>query len=85
MYTRVRQCVLWYVQLPSWGTQPGIAKMPEVKGNGGSQAQGGQVRVRETRIHTTRPAPSPLMLDIRAWPRQDWIFYVYICWEINTC
>lgn len=59
--------LLWYVQLPSWRTQPGIAKMLEVKGDGGSRAQGGQVRVRETRIHTTGLAPSPFTLDIRAW------------------
>lgn len=50
----------------SWQNQPGIAKMPEVKGDGESRAQEGQVRGRETRIHTTRLAPLPFKLDVKA-------------------
>lgn len=57
--------LLWYIQLPPWQNQPGIAKMPEVKGDGESRAQEGQVRGRETRIHTTRLAPLPFKLDVK--------------------
>lgn len=58
-------------QLPSWQNQPRIAKMPGLKVDDESRAQEGQVRVRETRIHTTRLAPSPFKLGIEAWARQD--------------
>lgn len=54
--------------------QPGIAKMPEVKGDGESQAQEGQVRGRETRIHTTRLALSPFKLDVKAWSQSGLSF-----------
>lgn len=86
------RALLWYIQLPSWQNQPGIAKMAEVNVDGESPAQEGQVRVRETRIHTTRLAPSPFKLVIRAWAQSGLSFlcvcvyiYIYICQEINTC
>lgn len=66
------------IQLPSWQNQPRIAKMPGLKVDDESRAQEGQVRVRETRIHTTRLAPSPFKLGIEAWARQDWAPYVCI-------
>lgn len=59
------------IQLPSWQNQPRIAKMPGLKLDDESRAQEGQVRVRETRIHTTRLAPSPFKLGMEAWARQD--------------
>lgn len=57
------------VQLPSWQNQPRTAKMPGLKVDDGSRAQEGQVRVRETRIHTTRLAPSSFKLGTEAWAR----------------
>lgn len=66
--------LLWCIQLPSWQNQPGIAKMVEVKVDDESWAQEGQVRVRETRIHTTRLAPSTFKSDIKAWSQSGLSF-----------
>lgn len=66
------------VQLPSWQNQPRTAKMPGLKVDDGSRAQEGQVRVRETRIHTTRLAPSSFKLDTKAWARLNWAPYVCV-------
>lgn len=67
------------IQLPSWQNQPRIAKMPGLKLDDESRAQEGQVRVRETRIHTTRLAPSPFRWAWKPGPgRTELPMYVYL-------
>lgn len=72
------RALLWYIQLPSWQNQPRTAKTPGLKVDDESRAQEGQVRVRETRIHTARLAPSPFKLAVKAWSRQDCALCVYL-------
>lgn len=72
------------IQFPTWQNQPDTGKMAELKVDNESQAQRGQVGSR-TRIHTTGQWHHHSSWTSKSGPGQDWIFYIYICQEINTC